>query len=85
MNERIVGLTDNPDQMKQVCGNPKDWQQCVFSSKEDAEAWKERMLSQTNCTAGKDKKGWKYGYTYLVQKNQNQMNQPQKDQDQKQG
>ncbi|MBU1863085.1 MAG: hypothetical protein KKH94_05445 [Candidatus Omnitrophica bacterium] len=70
MSARVVGLTDNPDQMKQVCGNPKDWQQCVFSTEEDAEAWLKRMLEQTNCTPGKEKKGWKYGYTYLNQENQ---------------
>lgn len=65
MANRIVGLTDQPEEMRRACGNPQHWQQCVFQVEEDARAWLDRMLEKSGNSGEKGGKGWKHGYTYL--------------------
>lgn len=63
---KYVGLTDDPEERKQVHGNPVDWWQREFYSEREARAWEKEMLAKPGYKGGTGGEGWRYGYTYTI-------------------
>jgi hypothetical protein len=64
---KCVGLTNNPDEIKKLLGNPEDWWIRVFNSEVEARKWVAvlvRNYEYKNASAGD---GWKYGFTFTPQ------------------
>ena len=63
---KYVGLTDDPAWRRQKHGNPRDWQQHLFSAEMEARLWESSLLAQSSYTGGTGGEGWRYGYTYTI-------------------
>ena len=64
---KYVGLTNDPEIVKNMEGNPCDWWQRNFSDESEAYRWFKTLLKiQGYKEMPKNKDGWKYGYTFSI-------------------
>lgn len=69
---KYAGLTDDPETRKKAHGNPSDWWQRSFATEKEAREWEKEMTSKQGYKGDTGGKGWKYGYTYTVNKDTKQ-------------
>jgi hypothetical protein len=63
-----AGLTDEPKKIKAEHGNPRDFKiMQQFTSETSARQWERRMYAQ-GYDLDKKSNGWKYGYTFSIQR-----------------
>jgi hypothetical protein len=63
---KYAGLTDDPDRRRREHGNPVDWRQWSFETREEALEWKRGILSQDDYVGGDDGDEWRHGFTYTI-------------------
>jgi len=64
---KFVGLTNNPDELKRIHGNPEDWWERVFSNEYEARKWMRVLVKNYGYKIAGMGYGWKYGFTYTPQ------------------
>lgn len=63
---KYAGLTDDPQQRRKDHGDPKDWEQRMFSRESEARAWEKAIVAQPGYKGDTGGEGWRYGYTYTI-------------------
>jgi len=61
---KFVGLTDNPEEIKQKYGNPLDWWQRSFIDETEAYMWFRSLLKIYGYKESFTKDGWMFGFTF---------------------
>lgn len=61
---KYVGLTNNPEEIKKMHGNPNDWWIRIFTDEYEARKWMRVLVKNYGYKFAGNNDGWQYGFTF---------------------